>query len=143
LGKIIFCIFSSSFKFSSVKHLDRPILLPDESTLAICWPSSCTSGQDLYRFKTCFSFSAIHTFLHFYWFIMLCVFLVDFSRDFGILWTSLLIPWSSLSSVILLSFCAFRILEYLLIGIFSWDIVHENPSLSVCWVDLDIFMPYK
>jgi len=34
------------------------------------------------------------------------------------------------SSVILLSFCAFRILEYLLIGIFSWNIVHEN--LYVC-----------
>jgi hypothetical protein len=47
------------------------------------------------------------------------------------------------SSVILLSFCAFRILEYLLIGIFSIDIVHENPSLSVCWADLDIFMPYE
>jgi hypothetical protein len=21
--------------------------------------------------------------------------------------------------------------------------VHENPSLSMCWADLDIFMPYE
>jgi len=21
--------------------------------------------------------------------------------------------------------------------------VHEKPTLSVCWVDLDIFMPYE
>jgi hypothetical protein len=36
---------------------------------------SDTSGQDLYRFKTCVSFSAIHTSSHFYWFIMAsCVF---------------------------------------------------------------------
>jgi hypothetical protein len=47
----------------------------NESSLAICWPSNCSSGQDLYRFKTWFSFSAIHTSLHFYWFIMAsCVF---------------------------------------------------------------------
>jgi hypothetical protein len=31
----------------------------------------------------------------------------------------------------------FRILEYLLIGIFSCDIVHENPILSMCWFDID------
>jgi hypothetical protein len=36
------------------------------------------------------------------------------------------------SSVILLSFCALRILEYFL------ENVHENPILSVCWVDIDI-----
>jgi hypothetical protein len=53
-------------------HLYLCIFLQCYLTLAICWPSSCTSGQDLYRFKTCFSFSAIHTSLHFYWFIISC-----------------------------------------------------------------------
>jgi hypothetical protein len=39
------------------------------------------------------------------------------------------------SSVILLSFCAFRILEYLLIGIFAWDNVHKNLlCLCVGWI---------
>jgi len=42
-----------------------------------------------------------------------------------------------LSFFVLLSFCTFRILEYLLIGIFSWDIVHGKPIMSVSWVDLD------
>jgi hypothetical protein len=41
------------------------------------------------------------------------------------------------SSIILLSFCAFRILEYLLIGKFSWDIVHKNLlCLCVGWIFL-------
>jgi len=89
-----------------------------------------TSEQDPYRFKTCFSFSTIHTSLHFYH-VMLCVFLVDFSRDFGILCTSSHSMIFIVSSVILLSLCAFRILEYLLIGIFflrycAWK------SFSVC-----------
>jgi hypothetical protein len=90
--------FFSSFRFSMWSVRTDLFLRPDESSLAIFWPSSCTSGQDLYRFKTCFSFSAIHRSFHFYWFIMACcVFsLVDFSRDFGILCTFLLISWSSL-----------------------------------------------
>jgi hypothetical protein len=41
---------------------------------------------------------------------MLCVFLADFSRDFGILCTSLLIPWSSLC--LPLFFEVFMLLEY-------------------------------
>jgi hypothetical protein len=86
----IFLSFSDVLVWSVWTDL---FLRSNESSLALCWPNNCTSGQDLYRFKTCFSFSAIHTSLHH---VMLCVFLVDFSRDFGILCTSLLIPWSSL-----------------------------------------------
>jgi hypothetical protein len=67
----------------------------------------------------------------------LCIFIdlswhdVCFSRGFlPRFWHSLHISSHPMifivSSVILLSFCAFRILEYLLIGIFSWDIVHKN-----------------
>jgi hypothetical protein len=75
------------------------------------------SERDLYRFKTCVSFSTLHTSLHFYWFIMSCC---VFSRGFlPKFWHSLHISSHSMifivSSVILLSFCAFRILEYLLI----------------------------
>jgi hypothetical protein len=33
-------------------------------------------------------------------------------------------------------------LVYLLIEIFSWDIVYENLILSVYWVSLDLFGPY-
>jgi hypothetical protein len=84
----------------------------------------------------------------------LCIFIdlswhvVCFSRGFLLrFWHSLHIFSHSMifivSSIILLSSCAFKILEYLLIGIFSWDFVHENPFLSVCWADLDIFMPYE
>jgi hypothetical protein len=36
----------------------------------------------------------------------------------------------------------FRILEYLEIGIIFLDIVHENPIMSVCWVDIDILNFY-
>jgi hypothetical protein len=71
------------------------------------------SGRDRYRFKTCFSFSSIHTSLHFYH-VMLCVFLMYFSRDFGILCTFSHPMIFIVSSIILLSFYAFRILEYLL-----------------------------
>jgi len=84
------------------------------------------SRRDLYRFKTCISLSAIHTSLHFYWFIMPCCvfFLTDFSWDFG---HSLHFSSHSMifivSFFILLSFCAFRILEYLLIGIFFFEIL--------------------
>jgi hypothetical protein len=45
------------------------------------------------------------------------------------------------SSVILLSLCAFRILEYLL-GYFL-EILCMKILLSVCWADHDIFMPYE
>jgi hypothetical protein len=140
----LFCKFFSSFRFLVWSVWTDLFLRPNESSLAICWPSNCTSGQDLYKFKTCFSFSAIHTSLHFYWFIMAsCVF---FSRGFLPRFRHLLHisshPMIFVSSVILLSLCAFRILEYLL-GYFSWDIVHENPFLSVCWADHDIFMPYE
>jgi hypothetical protein len=78
------------------------------------------SGRDLCRFKTCVSFSIIHTTLHLIYHGMLCVFLVDFSRDFGILCTSLLIP----------RFCAFRIMEYLL-GYFL-EIVCMKILLCLC-----------
>jgi hypothetical protein len=37
----------------------------------------------------------------------------------------------------------FKIIKYLLIGIFSGDIVHENPILSMCWVDIDISVPFR
>jgi hypothetical protein len=48
--------------------------------------------------------------------VMLCVFLTNFSRDFGILCTSLLFPWylMYLPSSFFLSFVLFRILEYFL-----------------------------
>jgi hypothetical protein len=124
LGKNIFLQVFLQFQIFSVKHPDEPILTTKQEQschmLTLQCPSgrlSDTSGQDLYRFKTCFSFSAIHTSLHFYD-VMLCVFLVDFSRDFGILCTSSHSMTFTVSSVILLSLCAFRILEYLLIGIF-------------------------
>jgi len=73
-------------------------------------------GWDLYRFKTCVYFSTINTSLHFfYWFIMACC--VFFSWISPKFWHSLHIfshPMIFIvSSVILLSFCAFRILEYL------------------------------
>jgi hypothetical protein len=75
----------------------------------------------------------------------LCIF-IDLSCCVFFSWISLHISSHPMifivSFVILLSFCAFRILEYLLIGIFSWDIVHEN-HFCLCWVDLDIFMPYE
>jgi len=76
----------------------------------------------------------------------LCIFIdlsyhvVCFSRGFLLrFWHSLHISSHPMifimSSVILLSFCAFRILEYLLIGIFSWDIVHKNLlCLCVGWI---------
>jgi hypothetical protein len=36
----------------------------------------------------------------------------------------------------------FRIMKYLLTGIFSRDIMHENPILSMRWVDIDISVPF-
>jgi hypothetical protein len=93
----LFCKFFSSFRFLVWSVWTDLFLCPNKSSLAICWPNNCTSGQNLYKFKTSFSFSATHifSFLLIYHGI-LCVFLVDFSRDFGICCTSLLIPWSSL-----------------------------------------------
>jgi len=77
-------------------------------------------------------------------FINLSCHVVCFSHGFLLrFWHSLHISSHSMvfavSSFVLLSFCAFRILEYLVIGIFFWDIVHDNPFLSVCWAYLDIF----
>jgi hypothetical protein len=86
---------------------------------------------------------------HLWIFIDLSCHVVCFSHGFlPRFWHSLLFSSHSMIfivfSFVLLSFCAFRILEYLLIVIFFFlDIVHENPILSVCWVDLDIFMPYE
>jgi hypothetical protein len=92
------------------------------------------------------SFSLSYT--HLYIFSDSSCHVVCFSHGFFLrFWHSLHISSHSMifivSSVILLSFLAFRILEYLLIGIFSQDIVHEKPTLSMCWVDLDIFIPYE
>jgi hypothetical protein len=114
--KYFFCKFFSSFRFSMWSVQMDLLLHPDEPSLAICWSSSWsdTSGQDLYRFKTdVFFFFAIHTSMHFLIYHgMLCVFLMNFSRDFGICCTSLIIPWSSLClPLFFLSLCAFRILE--------------------------------
>lgn len=90
------------------------------------------SKRDLYRFKTCVSFSAIHTSLHF---IDLSCHVVCFSRRFfSRFWHSPHISSHSMvfaaSSFVLLSFYAFRILEYLVIGFFlrycAWK------SFSVC-----------
>jgi hypothetical protein len=126
---------------------------PDKHSLAICYSSS--SRSDGYvtcpdRISTGLRLASL-----FLPYTHLCIFFIDlswhvvcFSHGFLLrLWHSLHIFSHSMifivSSVILLSSCAFRILEYLLIGIFSWEIVHENPFLSLCWVDLDIFMPYE
>jgi hypothetical protein len=76
-------------------YIQTRAVLPYADLVVATGRLSDTSGWDYYRFKTCVSFSAIHTSLHFYH-GMLCVFLVDFSQDFGILCTSLFIPWSSL-----------------------------------------------
>jgi hypothetical protein len=68
-----------------------------------------TSERDPYRyFFAAYFLNQLHTtaFLLIYH-DMLCVSLTVFSRDFGILCTSLLIPWYSLSSFVLLSFCTF------------------------------------
>jgi hypothetical protein len=74
-------------------------------------------------------------------FIDLSWHVVCFSRGFLLrFWNSLHISSHPMifimSSIILLSCCAFRILEYL-VG-YSLEIsVHENPIMSVCWVDID------
>jgi hypothetical protein len=75
----------------------------------------------------------------------LCIFIdlschvVCFSRGFlSKFWHSLHIS-SHFMVFAVSSFVLFRILEYLVIGIFFLDIVHENPVLSVSWVDIDIF----
>jgi hypothetical protein len=49
----------------------------------------------LIGFYLSLAFYSIHTALHFFFFLFLscCVSLTDFSRDFGILYTSFLIPW--------------------------------------------------
>lgn len=67
-------------------------------------------------FKTCISFSAIHTSLHVYWFIMAsCVLFSWISPEIlAILQISFHPMIFIMSSVILLSLRAFRILEYLL-----------------------------
>jgi hypothetical protein len=54
-----------------------------------------TSRRDPYKyFSAAFFLSQPHTTTFLLIFhVMLCVFLADFSRDFGILCTSLLIPW--------------------------------------------------
>jgi hypothetical protein len=44
------------------------------------------------------------------------------------------------SSLFFKVFVLYRILENLLNVIFSRDIVHENLFLSMCWVDVDIFV---
>jgi hypothetical protein len=71
---------------------------------------------------------------HLYIFIDLSLHVVCFSRGFlPKFWHSLHISSHPMifivSSIILLSFY---------VGIFSWDSVHENPIMSVCWVDIDI-----
>jgi hypothetical protein len=90
------------------------------------------SGLDLYGFKTCVSFSAIHTS---FIFIDLSWHVVCFSRGFlPRFWHSLHIsshPMISIVSyVILLSLCAFRILEYLL-GYFL-EIVCMEIQFCLC-----------
>jgi len=83
--------------------------------------------------KTCLSFSAVHTSLHF--FIDLSWHVVCLSRGFlpGF-WHFLHISSHPMifivSSVILLSFCAFRILEYL-VGYFL-EIVCMKILLCLC-----------
>jgi hypothetical protein len=133
--------FPQVSKFSMCCVWTNLFLRSNESSLALCKPSNCSSGQDLFRFKTCFSFSAIHTSLHVYH-VMLCVFLVDFARDFR---HSLNISSHPMifimSSVILLSLCAFRILN------FCWDIFLEIVCIKIllclCVGLIMIFMPYE
>jgi hypothetical protein len=127
-------------------------LHPDERSLAISCPSSSRSdGLETCpdRISTGLILASLSLpYTHLYIFSESSCHVVCFSRKyFPRFWHSLHIPFHSMifivSSITFLSFCAFRILEYLLIGIFSWDIVHGKPTLSVCWVDLDIFMPYE
>jgi hypothetical protein len=99
------------------------------------------SERDLYRFKTCIFFSTIHTSLHFYWFIMsCCVFFPRISPEI-LAFSAYFFSFHGIWCILLCSFKFLWFLEYWNIWwleFFSWDIVHENPILFVCWVDIDI-----
>jgi len=118
--------FSSSFRFLvwsiqtdlflSVKCSNGPILTPDESSLVICWPSSyhpdgISTGLRLASLSLPYTHLCI--FIDLLWHVMCfsCGFLPRF-------WHSLHISSHPMifimSSVILLSVCAFRILKYFL-----------------------------
>jgi hypothetical protein len=133
--------FFSSFRFSVWSIRMDLLLHPDKHSLAICWPSSCHPD----RISTGLRLASLSLpYTHLCIFIDLSWHLVCFSRWFlPRFWHFLHISFHpmifNVFSVILLSLCDIGIF----VGIFSWDSVHEHPSLSVCWADHDIFMPYE
>jgi len=135
LRKIFFCKFFHYFQLPVWNVRTDLFLSLDACGSVNLWFGSMPSGRVCTTFKRePFAFFAIRTALHFFLiFVMLCVSLTDFSRDFGILCTSLLIQWYSLC----LFLCSFKFLCFLeywnncWFEYFSWDIVHENPILSM------------
>jgi hypothetical protein len=116
LGKIFFCKLSSSFRFSVWSVRTDLLLCPDAcssdvrtvkwhvrtravlpiANLAVDHLDECVPRSDAFfsgiLFAACFLCHSHYTPL-FSYFVMLLVFLANFSQDFGILCTSLLIPW--------------------------------------------------
>jgi hypothetical protein len=97
-----FCKFSSEFQIFSVKRPDGLALLFGrmQSCRLLIWQVDCPDtlvahlDTILTGFYPSLSFFAIFTTLHFFYSChFVCVFLANFTRDFGILCTFLLIPW--------------------------------------------------
>jgi len=132
LRKIFFCKFSSSFRFSVWSVRTDLFLSLDKSSLVVCWHSS----SRLDGISTGLRLASLSlTYTHLCIFIDLSCHVVCFScGSLPKFWHPLHISSHPMifivSSVILLSFCAFRILEYLL-GYFL-EIVCMKIILCLC-----------
>jgi hypothetical protein len=100
-----------------------------------------TFGLDPHRFLFIYLLSLPYAHLYISWFILSCyVFFLRISIEVLAFFAHLF----SLHGIFCVILCSFKvsvlfiIMEYLLIGIFFWDIVYENPFMSVCWVHIDV-----
>jgi hypothetical protein len=140
LGKIFFCKYSSSFRFSVWSIRTDLFLRLDKRSLTVCCPSNSRSddmsGRDLYRLRLA---SLFLPYTHLFIFIDLSWHVVCFSCGFlPRFWDSFHISSHPMifivSSVILLSFCALRILEYLLGYFLEIECMEILFCLCVGWI---------
>jgi hypothetical protein len=117
LGKIIFLQSFLMFSASSVKRPDGPVLESRRLQLYQSMIWQYTVQSSVYHVRTqalcflCHSYSTVFFLI----FVMLCVSLTDFSRDFHFLYTSFFIPWYSLCLP-----CSFNFLCFLEYWIICW-----------------------
>jgi hypothetical protein len=90
------------------------------------------SGQDLYRFKTCISFSAIHTSLHFYWFIISCCVFFSWISPKILAFSAHFFSFHGIYRIVLCSFKFLCFLEYWNIWWLEFLRYSAWKSYSVC-----------